>query len=942
MVSAEELADQINGQGSIVRDLKSAKADKAQIDAALKKLLELKAQFKELTGKDFVAPAPAAPVAPAPAAEKRVKANKDETNKKAAKKETPAPPSSATTLESYGDKQLLVLGENPRENLKVALLAVVSKEEVTLVDKKLVSGKVVQFPALVRPQSNVAIFGSTAVAKYLSRNLADYSKKDEEVDRLLVFEELVLSPLIAKKADLKATLSVLEASAISWPLAKFFLYPALKEALSSSALLEAHPNLSGLLKSVTNEVLFPAEGLAGIQGPPLPPPTKAALPTIDWESAGLISSLRAVFTAALQAAFPADLLGLESSLITANVIRCNNPAFGDFQCNNAMALAKAFKTNSRYNGPLSPSAIAERIIQCLPENPLIASAVAAPNGFINIHVSVQTMVESLSAVVQKGILPPALAKRRVLVDFSSPNIAKEMHVGHLRSTIIGDCICRLLEFVDFEVLRTNHVGDWGTQFGMLITYLLEAYPNILDIADRYAAGETVEAYAADSLADTEVINITNLTGIYKASKKKFDEDLNNFKERSRLNVVALQSGDPTCNKIWKLLCDISRIEFEKVYKLLDVDIKEVGESFYNPYIPHVIDELEKQGLVFEDQGMKVIKLPHFTIPLILRKSDGGYGYDSTDMAALKYRMFAIDRDWIIILTDAGQNTHFEMCFDAANTAGWVDNDRNIIYQPVSPPLTGTVDPANPYVIRNDIRKRCRLDHIGFGVVCGEDGKRFKTRSSDTVRLIDLLNAARDKMYDSLMDRVKEGKSTFVVTPNDDPEYKDPELLAAASCIGYGAVKYFDLKQHPSTNYIFNYDRMLDTKGDTAVYLMFAYVRLVSILRKAEQERGLQMATIISEAQSVLTLDHPAERALAFELLQFGDVIKSILQDLLPNRLCDYFKELSVKFTDFVTRCHVLNAPEEKLTKSRLVLCEATRRALEKVFYLLGIKPLEKL
>lgn len=316
-------------------------------------------------------------------------------------------------------------------------------------------------------------------------------------------------------------------------------------------------------------------------------------------------------------------------------------------------------------------------------------------------------------------------------------------------------------------MRVNHVGDWGTQFGMLITYLQEKFPDILENPP----------------------NISDLTLIYKESKKRFDAD-DQFKETSRLNVVKLQSGDFACRAIWTLLCNISRKEFQVVYDALDVKLEEVGESFYNAMIPRTIEELVAAGLVEDDKGMLIIKLPHFTIPLMVRKSDGGYGYDSTDMAALQYRLRDLQRDWLVYITDAGQAPHFHMCFDAGRAANWIAPDR-------------------------------RVDHIGFGVVCGDDGKRFKTRSSETVRLIDLLNAAKDKMKESLQARADEGKSPL----------SGQELEDAASIIGYGAVKYFDLKQHPGTNYIFSYDRMLDTKGDTAVYLLFAYARLASILRK---------------------------------------------------------------------------------------------------------------
>ena len=503
-----------------------------------------------------------------------------------------------------------------------------------------------------------------------------------------------------------------------------------------------------------------------------------------------------------------------------------------------------------------------------PPSPLtrIASPSVAPNGFINIHLSQETLHSAVAGIVHPtssdtptatekerticyGVCPPRTPRQRVLVDFSSPNVAKEMHVGHLRSTIIGDAVCRVLEFCGHDVMRVNHVGDWGTQFGMLLEYMFEKYPDVL----------------------TQPPNISDLTLIYKAAKARFDED-EEFKTKARLRVVSLQGGDEACKKVWLLLCEVSRNEFQKVYNLLDVTLDEVGESFYNPLIPGVITTLQENGLVEDDQGMKIIKLKHFNIPLIVRKSDGGYGYDSTDMAAIHYRLYEKQADWIIYITDAGQADHFYMCFDAARAAGWVEHQR--------------------------------LDHIGFGVVTDPvTGKRFKTRSGEVVKLIDLINEGKTRMADSLRERAKDGK-----TPLSDD---DGSIEHAASIIGTGAIKYADLKNNPATDYAFSYDKMLSTQGDTAVYLLFAYARVASILRKANTEKGKDLSTLMNydNALNILNaypLTHPAERALAFELMQLGDVIRSVLKDLLPNRLCDYLKALSVRFTDFVSKCNVLH------------------------------------
>lgn len=599
---------------------------------------------------------------------------------------------------------------------------------------------------------------------------------------------------------------------------------------------------------------------------------------IDIQSDGLVNSLRKLFSSALGHAHPwvASLSTPENNNSEAVITRCGNPKFGDFQCNNAMKLSKLLKSSANNYGSTSPKDLANAIVNSLPANTLISEASVMPNGFINIKVASGILISTLAGIVTHGVRPPVMEKKKVLVDFSSPNIAKEMHVGHLRSTIIGDSLCRMLEFCGHDVHRINHVGDWGTQFGMLISYLQEAYPDILVTPP----------------------NITDLTKIYKSAKERFDLD-EDFKTRSRNNVVKLQGGDADCAAIWNLLCDISRREFQHVYDALDVTLTEVGESYYNGMIPAVLDELTALGLTETEDKLLLSRLPHFDIPLILRKSDGGYGYDSTDMAAINYRLKALDRDWLIYITDAGQMGHFHKVFDVAKEAGWTDAGQ-------------------------------RLDHIGFGVVCGEDGKRFKTRSGDTVRLIDLLDAAKDRMALSLQQRKEEGKTSL----------SEEEITAAASKIGYGAVKYFDLKQNPITNYIFNYDRMLDTKGDTAVYLLFAYARVASILRKGVEEKGFDAHSLSAqELEATISLDDPAERALAFELLQFGEVLRSTLNELMPNKLCEYLKEVSVKLTDFVTKCHVLKSKE---TSSRLILCESTRLILEQLFGLLGINTLEQI
>jgi len=591
---------------------------------------------------------------------------------------------------------------------------------------------------------------------------------------------------------------------------------------------------------------------------------------------GLLAVVTALFTAAMHKAYP-ELAGQEG-FRTVDVAKCSNAAFGDYQCNSPMGIYKALKALGLPSAPARPQDVANALIAALPEKgrkEVCAEVSVAGAGFINVKIQKAYLQARVQDILKNGGPQAAMARKlKVLVDFSSPNIAKEMHVGHLRSTIIGDSLCRMFEFLGHDVKRVNHVGDWGTQFGMLINYLKEEYPDFMQNPP----------------------NITDLTGFYKAAKGRFDED-EAFKERARVGVVELQAGNVESRAIWNLLCDISRVEFQKVYDRLDVKLEECGESFYNSRIPAAIEALQAKGLLQEDGGATIMWCGgKHQIPLMVRKSDGGYGYDSTDLAAIRYRLQELDRDWVIYITDAGQATHFHMIFDAARLVGWVYEEHG----------------------------RHRLDHVGFGVVQGEDGKRFKTRSGDTVRLVDLLDEAVVRMTASLGERIKEGKSSLT----------EVEALEAASALGYGAVKYADLKQNPGTDYQFSYDRMLDTKGDTAIYLLFTCARFHSILRKAEEEKGIDVKALVAGGEVVL--EHPTERALALELAQFAEALQQAVFELMPNRLTSYVFFLSARGTDFLEACHVLTHPR------RLVLVQATAATIARCLELLGIKPLTKI
>nr|PUA84570.1 arginyl-tRNA synthetase family protein [Toxoplasma gondii TgCATBr9] len=588
--------------------------------------------------------------------------------------------------------------------------------------------------------------------------------------------------------------------------------------------------------------------------------------------------VKEAFRRALAAAFP--------SVDHAPIITVSK--FGDFQCNSAMAL---FKQKSKEElGVQSPKEAGEKIAAQLKDESLFSNVQASPQGFVTVDISGAWLCKDLKEILkQKGHLqvPQAEKKLRVMVDFSSPNVAKEMHVGHLRSTIIGESICRILAFHGHEVQRINHIGDWGTQFGMLIEYLHSQFPD----------------YKAN------MPDISDLNAFYKKAKAAFDAD-EDFKTRSREMVVKLQGGDEAALESWRLICDVSRKEFEKVYKRLDVSLEERGESYYNAVLPKVVQELTDKGMITVSDGAKCVFTKVSEVPLMAVKSDGGFGYDSTDLAAVRDRLVERRGDWLIYVTDLGQEEHFTKIFAAAEQAGWH-----------LPPKT-------------------RLDHMGFGVVQGQDGKRFKTRSGEVVKLVDLLDEAKARALKELRRRKEEEKEEEKresgdgcnASPCTGTTVADEEMDNAAEAIGYSAVKYFDLKQNRHTDYKFSYDRMLDPKGNTAVYMMYAYARICAIFRKAD----VDISTLDPEE---LKIEEPAERKLAVTLAQFPDVLATILDDLHIHRLAEYMYKVSGAFTDFYQACKVLGSPQQN---TRLLLCEATRKVLQASFYLLGITPLERI
>jgi arginyl-tRNA synthetase len=539
----------------------------------------------------------------------------------------------------------------------------------------------------------------------------------------------------------------------------------------------------------------------------------------------------------------------------------------DFQADGALALARRLGRN--------PRDIAAEIVERAELADVAATVEVAGPGFINVTFHDDTLGSSLTGIVADPRLgvPPATAIETVIVDYSAPNVAKEMHVGNMRSTVIGDAIVRLLEWQGHQVIKANHLGDWGTPFGMLIEHLV-------DIGEEEAAHEL-------SLGDLNVF--------YQAARHKFDSD-DAFKERSRRRVVALQAGDEPTRRLWDLLVEQSEAYFMAVYDRLDVRLTTsdfVGESFYNDMLDSVVDELAELGLLRDSEGAKCVFPAGFTnregdpLPLIVRKSDGGYGYAATDLAAIRYRTGKLAATRLLYVVGAPQNQHFEMVYETAREAGW-------------------------------LREPARATHVTFGSVLGPDGKMLRTRAGRSVKLIELLDEAVARAAD--------------VVAEKNPSLDVAERESVARIVGIGAVKYADLSTDRRRDYVFDYDRMLSFDGNTAPYLQYAHARIHSIFRRA----GIDPAGVAPDgiAERVIVAE-PAERALALELLEFGGVVDDVADTLEFHRLAAYLYGLATTFTSFYEQCPVLRA-EGEVRASRLALCALTARTLAVGLDLLGI------
>jgi len=541
--------------------------------------------------------------------------------------------------------------------------------------------------------------------------------------------------------------------------------------------------------------------------------------------------------------------------------------FADYQVNGALSLAK------RLGRP--PREIADPIARrLLSHGDILSTAEVAGPGFINCAFTDDYLNKTM--VVQAGDdrlgRPHSVAPRTFVIDYGGPNVAKEMHVAHLRSAAIGDALTRVISTCGDTVVKQNHLGDWGTQFGMLIEHMLEE--------DSAATGE---------------LHVTDLDALYKQARAHFEAD-DEFKERARNRVVALQAGDKETLRLWEILVTESKRHFDEVFDRLGTLLTTEdyrGESMYNDQLDDTVAELQAKSLVELDQGALCAFPPGFTgsegerFPLIVRKSDGGYGYGATDLAALRYNVMHDHADVVLYVVDDRQAQHFAMVIAVGRQAGWIDETMQVV-------------------------------HIPFGLVLGKNGKPFKTREGDSSRLIDLIDEAVEKAEQKLQER------------KSDLSLEEVESIADA--VGIGAIKWADLKSDRSQNYVFDIEAMTSFEGNTGPYIQYAATRARSVLR-----RGGEAPEINS-----ISIAEPAERQLALHLAAYGTAVRRVRQDYEPHHLCTYLYELAGRFSGFYEQCPVLQAPSDEVRRSRLALCHLTTRVIDDGLMLLGIQPLERM
>nr|WP_136249836.1 arginine--tRNA ligase [Ningiella ruwaisensis] len=563
---------------------------------------------------------------------------------------------------------------------------------------------------------------------------------------------------------------------------------------------------------------------------------------------------------------------IDAKTLPVPLSKSTRPEFGEYQFNGAMALSKQLKKN--------PREIAQEILEHVSLDDIAHHCEIAGPGFINIHLDSNWIAQQIEAANGNARLNVSKqTKQKVVVDYSSPNLAKEMHVGHLRSTIIGDAVVKVLEFLGADVIRQNHMGDWGTQFGMLLAHLSD---------------KLEQSQASTALSDLE--------DFYREAKVRFDNE-EGFADRAREYVVKLQSGDEQCLALWEQFIDISISHSEEVYTKLGVSLSRediMGESAYNPDLPVLVKDLLEREVAVRDQGAVVVFLPELAdkngnpAVYIIQKSGGGYLYATTDLAAIRYRCGKLSADRTMIFTDARQALHFKQTELVARKANYM--------------------PASHH-----------YQHCPFGMMLGKDGKPFKTRSGTTIKLADLLDEAIERAAKLIAQRAG--------------DKSDDELQEIAQTVGIGAVKYADLSKNRTTDYIFDWDSMLSFEGNTAPYLQYAYTRIRSIFRKADIEMDNFTAPVTVANHS----DNESERALAIKLLQFEDALLAVSNEAAPHLLCTYLYELASLFMKFYEASPILKTDvDASLRDSRLGLAALSAKTLKQGLSMLGIDVLEQM
>ncbi|MCQ4213258.1 arginine--tRNA ligase [Streptomyces longispororuber] len=549
----------------------------------------------------------------------------------------------------------------------------------------------------------------------------------------------------------------------------------------------------------------------------------------------------------------------------------------DYQANGILALAKKAKAN--------PRELATQVVEKIVSGDLLADVEVSGPGFLNVTVTDRAITETLAARSADGDrlgVPLKEQPGTTVIDYAQPNVAKEMHVGHLRSAVIGDALRGMLDFTGEKTIGRHHIGDWGTQFGMLIQYLIEN-------PDTLAPADEVDGEQA----------MSNLNRVYKASRAVFDAD-EDFKERARKRVVALQSGDKETLDLWQRFVDESKVYFYSVFEKLDMEIRDdeiVGESAYNDMMAETARLLEESGVAVRSEGALVVFFDDIKgkddqpVPLIVQKKDGGFGYAASDLSAIRDRVLDLHATSLIYVVDVRQSLHFKMVFETARRAGWLSDE-------------------------------VTAHNMGYGTVLGADGKPFKTREGETVKLEDLLDEAAERATAVVREKAEKVGLT------------EDEIVENGRFVGIGAVKYADLSTSANRDYKFDLDQMVSLNGDTSVYLQYAYARIKSILRKAGDS-----AAPVAHPELELA---PAERALGLHLDAFGDLVYEAAAEYAPHKLAAYLYQLASLYTTFYDQCPVLKADTKEQTENRLFLCDLTARTLHQGMALLGIRTPEKL